>query len=128
MQFYQLAIPAPKAPDSIYNKEAAERGMIVFNVKGKCASCHIPLYLQNQDGIRISHRILALMIFSQTGHPDKTYVTQGLKGLWTHVKGGFYHDGRFTTLMDVVNHYNDFKKLTLTEAEKKDLVEYLKSL
>jgi len=30
--------------------------------------------------------------------------------------------------MDVVNHYNDFKKLSLNEAEKKDLVEYLKSL
>jgi hypothetical protein len=30
--------------------------------------------------------------------------------------------------MDVVNHYNDFKKLNLKEAEKKDLVEYLKSL
>jgi hypothetical protein len=44
------------------------------------------------------------------------------------MKGGFYHDGRFATLMDVVNQYNDFKKLTLTEAEKKDLVEYLKSL
>lgn len=48
--------------------------------------------------------------------------------MWTHTKGGFYHDGRFATLLDVVNHYNDFKKLVLTEAEKKDLVEYLKSL
>jgi hypothetical protein len=60
--------------------------------------------------------------------PDSSYVTQGLAGLWTHMKGGFYHDGRFATLMEVVNHYNDFKKLVLTEAEKKDLVEYLKSL
>ena len=44
------------------------------------------------------------------------------------MKGGFYHDGRSATLMDVVNHYNNFKKLTLTEAEKKDLIESLKSL
>jgi hypothetical protein len=43
-------------------------------------------------------------------------------------KGGFYHDGRFATLLDVVNHYNNFKKLGLTEQEKKELVEYLKSL
>jgi hypothetical protein len=43
-------------------------------------------------------------------------------------KGGFYHDGRFATLLDVVNHYNNFKKLGLTEQEKKDLIEYLKSL
>ena len=60
--------------------------------------------------------------------PDKTYVTQGLKGLWSHSKGGFYHDGRFATLLDVVNHDNGFQKLALTEPEKKKLVEYLKSL
>jgi hypothetical protein len=29
---------------------------------------------------------------------------------------------------DVMNHYNSFKKLNLTEQEKKDLVEYLKAL
>jgi len=56
------------------------------------------------------------------------YRTSPLAGLWSHQKGGFYHDGRFSTLPDVVNHYNDLKKLTLTEQEKKDLVEYLKSL
>jgi hypothetical protein len=28
----------------------------------------------------------------------------------------------------VVNHYNGFKRLGLSEQEKKDLVEYLKSL
>jgi cytochrome c peroxidase len=44
------------------------------------------------------------------------------------MKRGFYHDGRFPTLLDVVNHYNSFKKLNLTEAQKNDLVEYLKSL
>jgi cytochrome c peroxidase len=44
------------------------------------------------------------------------------------MKGGFYHDGRFATLMDVVNHYNNHQKLQLTEQEKKDLVEYVKSL
>jgi hypothetical protein len=44
------------------------------------------------------------------------------------MKGGFYHDGRFAILLDVVNHYNSFKKLNLTEQEKTDLVEFLKSL
>ena len=128
LQFYQLAIPAPKAPDSIYNKEAAERGMIVFNVKGKCASCHVPPLFTEPGWNTHKPSDIGIDDFQSNRSPDKTYVTQGLKGLWTHVKGGFYHDGRFTTLMDVVNHYNDFKKLTLTEVEKKDLVEYLKSL
>jgi len=48
--------------------------------------------------------------------------------LFSHMKRGFYHDGRFATLLDVVNHYDSFKTLGLTEQEKKDLVEYLKSL
>jgi hypothetical protein len=30
--------------------------------------------------------------------------------------------------LDVVNHYNNCKKLNLSEAEKNDLVEYLRSL
>ncbi|HHX50544.1 MAG TPA: hypothetical protein GX711_03805, partial [Clostridia bacterium] len=47
---------------------------------------------------------------------------------WTHQKGGFYHDGRFKNLVEVVNHYDRVLRLNLREAEKKDLVEYLKSL
>ena len=128
LQFYQLAIPAPKAPDSIYNKEGAQRGMQVFNGKAKCASCHVPPLFTEPGWNTHKPSDIGIDDFQSNRSPDKTYVTQGLKGLWTHMKGGFYHDGRFATLMDVVNHYNDFKKLALTEAEKKDLVEYLKSL
>jgi hypothetical protein len=56
------------------------------------------------------------------------YRTAPLAGLWSHQQGGFYHDGRFATLKDVVDHYDDFLKLALTEREKADLIEYLKSL
>lgn len=128
LQFYQLAIPVPKAPDSIYNKEAAQRGMMVFNGKAKCASCHVPPLFTEPGWNTHKPSEIGIDDFQANRSPDKTYVTQGLKGLWTHTKGGFYHDGRFATLMDVINHYNDFKKLALTEAEKKDLAEYLKSL
>ena len=48
--------------------------------------------------------------------------------MWTHTKGGFYHDGRFAALLDVVNHYNGVMNLGLNEQEKSDLIEYLKSL
>ena len=43
-------------------------------------------------------------------------------------KGRFYHDGRFATLLDVVNSYNTRFNLGLTSQESQDLVEYLKSL
>jgi len=56
------------------------------------------------------------------------YRTAPLAGLWTHQKGGFYHDGRFATLRDVLEHYNGLLKLGLTEQEKSELAEYLKSL
>jgi hypothetical protein len=56
------------------------------------------------------------------------YRTAPLAGLWSHQKGGFYHDGRFATLPDVIEHYDSFFKLGLTDQEKRDLVEYLKSL
>jgi cytochrome c peroxidase len=56
------------------------------------------------------------------------YRTAPLAGLWSHAKGGFYHDGRFATLPDVVEHYEEVRHLGLTGAEKAALVEYLKSL
>lgn len=51
-----------------------------------------------------------------------------MNGLWTHMKRGFFHDGRFPTLLDVVNHYDNCFSLGLSSSEKADLVEYMKSL
>jgi hypothetical protein len=45
-----------------------------------------------------------------------------------HQKGGFYHDARFSTLLDVVNHYDTKFNLKLSDADKKDLIEYLKGI
>jgi hypothetical protein len=42
-------------------------------------------------------------------------------------KRGFFHDGRFPTLLDVTDHYNACFNLGLSSAEKSDLVEFLKS-
>ena len=66
--------------------------------------------------------------FQSSRAPDKRYRTAPLKGLFAHQKGGFYHDGRFATLDDVVQHYNSTQSLGLSPQDIKDLVEYLKSL
>lgn len=66
--------------------------------------------------------------FQAQRSPDGHYRTTPLKGLFSHTKGGFYHDGRFATLLDVVNHYDAFFRLGLADAEKNDNVEYLKSI
>jgi hypothetical protein len=128
LQFYQLAMPAPEAPKNSYNAEAANRGMAIFTGKAQCATCHVPPLFAEPGWNTHKPEELCIDDFQSSRSPDKSYVTQGLKGLWAHAKGGFYHDGRFATLMDVVNHYNKCKNLNLTEPEKNDLVEYLKSL
>jgi hypothetical protein len=66
LQFYQLSLTAPRAPDSIYNKEAARRGMLVFNGKQNAQAVTFRLSLPNRDGTHTKQKILALMIFRQT--------------------------------------------------------------
>ncbi len=75
--------------------------------------------------------------FQADGSPDGNHRTRNLAGLFIRErglvmrpenKGRFYHDARFQTLMEVVNSYSDRSDLGLTDKEKLDLVEYLKSL
>jgi CxxC motif-containing protein (DUF1111 family) len=69
--------------------------------------------------------------FQASRAPDNRYRTEPLRALFDTKKihkGGFYHDGRFASLLDVVNHYDKVFNLGLTESEKSDLVEYLKSI
>ena len=56
------------------------------------------------------------------------YRTTPLAGLFTRAKGGCYHGGRFADLNAVVDHYQGVLKFSLTDTERRDLVEYLKSL
>src|SRR5215813_7863486 len=128
LQFYQLAIPAPKPPQGSFDQQAAARGETLFKGKAACAQCHVPPLFTEPGWNTHKPTDVGIDDFQANRAPDKTYRTAPLRGLFAHSKGGFYHDGRFATLLDVVNHYNDFKRLNLSDQEKKDLVEYLKSL
>ena len=128
LHFYQLAIPAPKAPKGSFDVAAAGRGKEVFEGRGQCASCHVPpLYTEPGNNLHAPSEI-GVDSFEAERSPTHMYRTAPLAGLWSHQKGGFYHDGRFATLRDVVAHYDTTFGLGLTDAEKSDLVEYLKSL
>lgn len=128
LHFYQLAIPAPKPPKGSFDEIASGRGKEIFGGKANCASCHVPpLFTEPGNNLHAPDEI-GVDSFQADRSPTHKYRTAPLAGLWSHQKGGFYHDGRFVTLLDVVNHYNQFKQLNLSEQEKKDLVEYLKSL
>jgi hypothetical protein len=128
LQFYQLAIPAPKAPEGSYDKTQAERGKALFSGKANCASCHVPpLYTEPGSSLHTPEEI-GIDDFQSSRSPTKKYRTTPLRGLWSHQKGGFYHDGRFQTLDEVIMHYDQHSKLGLTTQEKKELAEFLKSL
>jgi hypothetical protein len=128
LHFYQLSLPPPKAPAGSFDKAAFERGKAIFAGAGKCATCHVPpLFTEPGHNLHTPEEI-GIDSFQADRSPTRMYRTAPLAGLWTHQKGGFYHDGRFATLLDVVNHYDTHLTLGLTPANKTDLVEYLKGL
>jgi hypothetical protein len=128
LHFYQLAIPAPVPPKGSFDEEAAKRGQAIFNGSGKCSTCHVPpLYTEPGWNMHTASEV-CVDSFQANRAPDRRFRTSPLKGLWTHTTGGFYHDGRFPTLLDVVNHYDSCFSLGLSGQDKTDLVEFLKSL
>ena len=128
LQFYQLGIPAPAPPEGSFDATAAKRGDELFSGKAKCNNCHVePLWSEPGWNLHTAQEI-GIDDFQANRAPDHRYRTSPLGGLWTHTKGGFYHDGRFATLLDVVDHYNAVLSLGLTKQEENDVVEYLKSL
>jgi len=128
LQFYQLALLAPRPPRASYDAAAAERGRLLFNGKARCASCHVPpLYTEPGWNMHTAAE-LGIDDFQAQRSPDQHYRTTPLKGLFTRQQGGFYHDGRFATLASVVDHYDRTFALGLSAAEERDLIELLKSL
>jgi hypothetical protein len=138
LHFYQLALPAVQPrPGVDFDQAAAARGDTIFGGKANCNSCHRePLWTEpgwNQhtaDEMKIDS-------FEADRSPGHAYQTMNLAGIFVRErglfmfpqnKGRFYHDGRFQTLLDVVNSYDARFNLGLTDDEKHDLVEYLKSL
>jgi mono/diheme cytochrome c family protein len=129
LQAYQYSISAPAPPANSFNAAAATRGRVLFIGKGKCASCHSgPLFTDVTDGGKLHPQSASVAL-------DKDYVKRSatkqwrvtpLKGIWQHPP--YFHDGSAKTLADVVARYNQERNLRLSDAEKADLTEYLKSL
>ena len=128
LQFYQLAIPSPEPPSGSFDEAAAARGDELFSGKAQCNSCHVePLWTDPGWNLHLPNDI-CIDSFQADRAPDHRYRTSPIGALFTHVKGGFYHDGRFPTLANVVDHYNTCLGLNLRADEKSDLIQYLLSL
>ena len=131
LHFYQLSLPTPKPLPGSFDKAAAERGATIFGGKARCASCHVPPIFTEPGWNLHTAQEIGIDDFQAMRSPDGRYRTAPLRALWDTKKihkGGFYHDGRFATLADVVNHYDQHFSTRLSAQEKADLIEYLKSL
>lgn len=132
LQAYQLSLPAPAAPSGSFDPVAAARGEIVFNGAGTCATCHSGPEFTDAN-VRLHFPSEVVSEPEPDGAPGyasrsatKQYRTAPLRGIWQHPP--YFHNGSAKTLDDVVQAYNTRKSLGLTQAQRDDLVQYLKSL
>ena len=130
---YQLSLRAPDPPKGSFNVVAAQRGRQLFNGQARCDSCHTPpnftdvLRGPSRD-VPFLHAPSETQMESEYASRSVTgqYRTTPLRGIWQHPP--YFHDGSAADLLAVVNHYNRVLSLGLNDAQKADLVEYLKSL
>jgi hypothetical protein len=125
LQVYQLSLPVPHAH---VNRAAFLRGKKIFDSVGKCANCHIPPTFTDSGWNLHTGGDICIDNFQANRSPTLRYRTTPLRGIVAKTKGGFYHDGRFPTLMAVVNHYDSCFHLGLSAKQKSDLVAYVKGL
>jgi cytochrome c5 len=121
---YQHSLEVPKpAPD--IDAAAAGRGRGLFN--RSCAACHVGATGTDNNNGKL-HAPAETGV--DAGYADRTankkYRTTPLRGLVHHAP--YFHDGSAATLPDVVSHYDRVRKLQLTPAQQRDLVEFLKTL
>jgi CxxC motif-containing protein (DUF1111 family) len=128
LQYYQLGLPVPTPPKRSFNAAAARRGKALFDGKATCASCHVPPTFSAPGNNLVTPAQVCEDSFEADRSPTRQYRIAPLRGLFTHEKGGFYHDGRFRSLLAVVQHYDRCFSLRLTGRQEGDLFQYLKSL
>jgi Cytochrome c len=130
---YQLSLQTPKPPEGTFDRRAAARGQRVFRNEARCSTCHDgPNFTDVLSGPQPDVPLLhdprevgmdpAYAARSATGR----YRTTPLRGLFQHAP--YFHDGSAPDLFAVVEHYDRLFGLNLNAAQKRDLVEYLKSL
>jgi Di-haem oxidoreductase, putative peroxidase len=131
LHFYQLSLPTPKPPPGTFDQTAAKRGEALFKGKARCASCHVPPIFTEPGWNLHTAEEIGIDDFQAKRAPDGRYRTEPLRALWETQKihkGGYYHDGRFPTLREVVDHYDQHFATRLSPQEKADLIEFLKSI
>lgn len=125
--------PAPKLDllgklDPAKATPAELRGQEVFFGKGQCSVCHVPpFYTDNlMHNLQVERFFKPQMVngrFATTDGPIKTFPLRGIKD-----SPPYLHDGRLLTLDDTVEFFNLVLGTKLTDPEKQDLVQFLRTL
>lgn len=125
LRSYQHSIEAPRPPAGSFDVAAAERGRSVFN--NSCVSCHVgATNTDNNNGTLHAPAETGMDSAYAMRTANKMYRTTPLRALWQHPP--YFHDGSAATLAAVVEHYDRVRSLRLSNEQKRDLAEYLKSL
>jgi cytochrome c peroxidase len=103
-------------------------GQEVFFGKARCADCHpAPYYTDNlMHNLKTERFYKPRMIngrMASADGPIKTFPLRGIKD-----SPPYLHDGRLLTLEDTVEFFNLILERGLSAQEKKDLVEFMRSL
>ncbi|WP_395746112.1 cytochrome B6 [Prosthecobacter sp.] len=118
--------PAPKLDpvtgrlDKSKASESELRGEQLFFGKAQCANCHpAPFYLD-----QLYHDLKTERFINEAPlGPIKSFTLRGIKE-----SPPYLHDGRCLTLEDTVEFFNLVLQTHLTEDEKKDLADFLRTL
>jgi cytochrome c peroxidase len=111
-----------------HGTESEMRGQALFFGKANCASCHPAPYYTDllMHNLRAERFYKPRMIngrMASADGPIKTFPLRGIKD-----SPPYLHDGRLLTLEDTVEFFSLLLETTLTDQEKKDLVEFMRLL
>lgn len=128
------------AGDDSAISESAKRGFDLFNTKARCAKCHSGWNFTDNSfhdlGFDTEDRGRGKML-PQIEAAQFAFKTSSLRNIAQ--RGPYFHDGSIRTLEEVIDYYDngpwqkrpslaeEMRKLELTNQEKKDLVELLKT-
>jgi len=124
LRAYQHSLPVPAPPAGSFDQTMADRGQVVF--EASCSSCHTGINGTDNNIGKIHAPAETGMNGDYAARTaNKGYRTTPLRALWQHAP--YFHDGSAKTLAAVVTHYNRTRNLRLSDPQRKDLVEFLKS-
>jgi mono/diheme cytochrome c family protein len=125
LRAYQHSLAAPKPPAGSFDVAQANHGRDVF--AQNCMGCHTGVSgTDNDDGVLHPPADTGMDGAYAARTKNQAYRTTPLRGLWQHPP--YFHDGSAATLEDVVAHYDGVRDLGLSATDRRDLVEFLKTL